>query len=246
MEVIKKQELDPNKIPKHVSIIMDGNGRWAKSKNLPTVAGHRAGAEVARKITKKAAELGIEFLTLYTFSSENWLRDQQWIDDLMGLLRWYLKNQINDLMKNGVRLRVIGNRSRLASDIVDLIEEIEEKTRNNTSITTVLALSYGAREEITHAAQSIAIKVLNGEIDVSQINAELVSNHLYTANIPDPDLLIRSSGDQRISNFVLWQSAYSEFVFSNILWPDFTVEVFENAIYEFQQRKRRYGLYTDS
>jgi undecaprenyl diphosphate synthase len=225
---------------------MDGNGRWAKSRNLPTVAGHRAGAESARQITKKAAELGIEFLTLYTFSSENWLRDKQWIDDLMGLLRWYLKNQLNDLMKNGVRLRVIGNRSRLAPDIVDLIEEIEEKTSKNTNITTILALSYGAREEITHAVQNIASKAVNGEIDISQINAEFVSDHLYTAGIPDPDLLIRSSGEQRISNFLLWQSAYSEFVFSNILWPDFTVEVFEKAIYEFQQRKRRYGLYTDS
>ncbi|MBY0462297.1 MAG: isoprenyl transferase [Alphaproteobacteria bacterium] len=233
-------------LPTHIAIIMDGNGRWAKSRNLPTIAGHKAGAEMARKITECASKMGIKYLTLYTFSSENWLREKSWIDDFMGLLRWYLRNEFKALMSNGVRIQVIGDRTLFAKDIQELIAETEENTKNNTAITVVLALSYGSRDEIARTFKKLAHKVRAGDLEPSEITVETISKNLDTADFPDPDLLIRTSGEKRISNFLLWQMAYTEFVFVPNLWPDFSEEGFEKAIYEYQQRGRRYGLYTSS
>ena len=229
-------------VPVHVAFIMDGNGRWAKAKGLPTIAGHRAGAETGRRITERAAQLGIKYLTLYTFSSENWLRQKSWIDDLMGLIRWYLKNELKSLMKNGVRLRVIGQRDLLPPDIQTLIEQAEEKTKNNTTITVILALSYGARQELTRAMKSIAYKIAEGTLHTEDVTPALIEQNLYTAGIPDPDLLIRTSGEQRLSNYLLWQMAYTEFVFSPTFWPDFTADEFDQALQTYQHRQRRYGL----
>ncbi len=225
---------------------MDGNGRWAKLRQLPTIAGHKAGAEVARKITECASKMGVQYLTLYTFSSENWLREKGWIDDFMGLLRLYLRNELRSLMTNGVRIQVIGDRTLFASDIQELIKDTEEKTKNNTAITVVLALSYGSRDEMVRAFKRLSNKVKTGEIDPDTIKVEDISMSLDTAHLPDPDLLIRTSGEQRISNFLLWQMAYTEFVFMPTLWPDFTQKDFESAINEYQQRNRRYGLYASA
>ena len=229
-------------VPVHVAFIMDGNGRWAKAKGLPTIAGHRAGAETGRRITERAAQLGIKYLTLYTFSSENWLRQKSWIDDLMGLIRWYLKNELKSLMKNGVRLRVIGQRDLLPPDIQTLIEQAEEQTQNNTTITVILALSYGARQELTYAMKRIAHKIAEGTLHAEEVTPALIEQNLYTAGIPDPDLLIRTSGEQRLSNYLLWQMAYTEFVFSPTFWPDFTADEFDQALQTYQHRQRRYGL----
>ncbi len=222
---------------------MDGNGRWAKLRQLPAIAGHKAGAEVARKITECASQMGIQYLTLYTFSSENWLREKSWIDDFMGLLRLYLRNELKSLMANNVRIQVIGDRTLFAKDIQELIKDTEEKTKNNTAITVILALSYGSRDEIVRAFRRLAQKVKVGDIDPDSIKDKDIAMSLDTAHLPDPDLLIRTSGEQRISNFLLWQMAYTEFVFMPILWPDFTIKDFESAINEYQQRNRRYGLY---
>ena len=241
MSLSRKSEL-PN-VPKHVAIIMDGNGRWAKLRQLPAIAGHKAGAEVARKITECASQMGIQYLTLYTFSSENWLREKSWIDDFMGLLRLYLRNELKSLMANNVRIQVIGDRTLFAKDIQELIKDTEEKTKNNTAITVILALSYGSRDEIVRAFRRLAQKVKVGDIDPDSIKDKDIAMSLDTAHLPDPDLLIRTSGEQRISNFLLWQMAYTEFVFMPILWPDFTIKDFESAINEYQQRNRRYGLY---
>lgn len=229
-------------IPKHVAFIMDGNGRWAKARNQPNIIGHRAGAETARKITEHAAQLGIKFLTLYTFSSENWLRSKGWIDELMGLMRWYLKHELKSLLKNGVRLKVIGQRDLLPADIQDLIHKTEKATENNSKITLILALSYGSRNEITRAVQQIGFKIANGDLSPQAIDAEVIEQHLYTAGTPDPDLLIRTSGEQRLSNYLLWQMAYTEFVFVPTLWPDFSTADFDQALQIFQNRQRRYGV----
>ncbi len=224
---------------------MDGNGRWAQGQGLPTIAGHRAGANAAQRITERAAQRGIEFLTFYTFSSENWKRQQSWIDDFMGLLRWYLNQEAKTLMKKGVRLRVIGDRSLLPHDIQELIQELELKTQNNTTITVILALSYGGRDELKRAMQAIACKVANAELSAEDITCSLMEQHLDTSGIPDPDLLIRTSGEQRLSNYLLWQMAYTELVFIPTLWPDFSTQEFDQALEIFSQRQRRYGLYVD-
>ncbi|WP_277986311.1 isoprenyl transferase [Candidatus Finniella inopinata] len=229
-------------IPVHVALIMDGNGRWAKARGKPTIAGHRAGAETARRITERAAQLGVKYLTLYTFSSENWLRQKSWVDDLMGLIRWYLKNELKSLLKNGVRLRVIGQRDLLPPDIQTLIEQAEKQTEDNSTITVILALSYGSRQELTQAAKSIAHKIAEGTLHADDVTPEIVEQHLYTAGIPDPDLLIRTSGELRLSNYLLWQMAYTEFVFSQTLWPDFTTDEFDQALETYHRRQRRYGL----
>lgn len=229
-------------LPTHVAIIMDGNGRWARSRGLPIIAGHKAGAEMARKITECASGMGIKYLTLYTFSSENWLREKSWIDDFMGLLRWYLRNELKQLMANGVRIQVIGDRSLFPKDIQELIAETEQKTKDNQVITVVLALSYGSRDEIVRAFKKLAQKVKQENLDPSEITARDISANLDTIGLPDPDLLIRTSGEQRISNFLLWQIAYSEFVFVPSLWPDFSSDGFKRAVYEYQQRSRRYGV----
>ncbi len=227
--------------PLHVAIIMDGNGRWARARGLPRTAGHRRGAETVRTIVEAAADMGVSILTLFGFSSENWNRPESEVRDLMGLLRLYLRNEISTLAKNGVRLRVIGERSRLAPDIVALIEEAEAKTAENSRLTLVMALNYGGRQEIVAAARRLAMEAEAGRIEAAQIDDDMFAQHLFTAGLPDPDLLIRTSGEQRISNFLLWQMAYTEFVFVDSLWPDFSREEFEKAIREYQGRERRYG-----
>jgi undecaprenyl diphosphate synthase len=228
-------------VPVHVAIIMDGNGRWAKQRNLPRTAGHKRGAESVRRTVRAAAELGISYLTLFGFSSENWSRPESEIKDLMGLLRLYLRAETAELHKNNVRIRIIGDRSRLADDIVQLIEQAENTTRDNTGLTAVLALSYGGRQDITLAAREIAREVAAGRLQPEAIDEEVVSRHLATAGIPDPDLLIRTSGEQRISNFLIWQLAYTEFVFQDVLWPDFDERCLAEAVEEFRRRDRRYG-----
>jgi undecaprenyl diphosphate synthase len=231
----------PRALPQHVAIIMDGNGRWAKARGLPRIAGHRRGAEAARRAVTAAAELGIPYLTLFGFSSENWKRPTAEIQDLMSLLRHYLYGEIAELHRNGVRLKVIGQLARLAPDIVGLIEHAENLTRDNSKITLTIALSYGGRAEIVAAVQAIVAQVACGALAADQVDENCIARHLFTANIPDPDLLIRTSGEQRISNFLLWQCAYSELVFTKTLWPDFSKRDLEQAIDEFCDRERRYG-----
>jgi undecaprenyl diphosphate synthase len=232
---------DPPIPPQHVAIIMDGNGRWAKSRGLPRTAGHKRGAEAVRRTVEAARELGISYLTLYAFSAENWKRPAGEVTDLMGLLRLYLRNEIANLNRNGVRLRVIGDRGRLGPDTVALIQEAEGKTAGNTGLTLVLALSYGGRQEIIEAARAMAVEVAAGRLDASAIDEAAFSSRLFTAGIPDPDLLIRTSGEKRISNFLLWQSAYAEMVFLDVLWPDFGRAELDGAIQDFHRRERRYG-----
>jgi len=231
----------PRALPQHVAIIMDGNGRWAKARGLPRIAGHRRGAEAARRAVTAAAELGIPYLTLFGFSSENWKRPTAEIHDLMVLLRHYLYGEIAELHRSGVRLKVIGQLARLAPDIVGLIEHAENLTRDNSKITLTIALSYGGRAEIVAAVQAIVAQVACGALAADQVDENCIARHLFTANIPDPDLLIRTSGEQRISNFLLWQCAYSELVFTKTLWPDFSRRDLEQAIDEFCDRERRYG-----
>ena len=222
--------------PRHVAVIMDGNGRWANKLGLPRTAGHKQGAEAARRVVKDAAELGIEYLTLFGFSSENWNRPQAEIRDLMRLLRNYLRSETAELHKNNARLLVIGDREGLDDDIVTLIENAQVLTKDNDGITVVIALNYGARAEILRAARLMVQEYEEG----CDVNA-LFESHLMTADIPDPDLLIRTSGDQRISNFLLWQCAYSELVFTNTLWPDFGKDDLIAAVRDYASRDRRFG-----
>src|SRR5581483_10135208 len=231
----------PGTVPRHIAIIMDGNGRWATARGLPRVVGHRNGAEALRRTISAAAELGIPYLTLFGFSSENWKRPPSEVSDLMGLLRHYLRGEIAELHRNGVRIRVIGDRARLAPDIVTLIDNAELLTRDNTGVNLTVALSYGGRAEIVAAAQALALKAAAGKIDPAVIDEAMIGRHLFTADLPDPDLLIRTSGEQRISNFLLWQCAYAELVFTPTLWPDFGRADFEGAITEYCCRERRYG-----
>jgi len=224
-----------------VAIIMDGNGRWAKARNLPRTAGHQRGAEAVKRVAKAAVEVGVSYLTLFGFSSENWNRPAEEVNDLMGLLRYYLRSEISYLHENGVRLRVIGDRARLDPDIVDLITDAEDQTAGNTRLNLTIALSYGGRAEITQAARLLAEHVATGQLRPDQITQESFARHLFTSSLPDPDLLIRTSGEKRISNFLLWQAAYAEFIFLDTLWPDFSKEDFEDAVQEYQRRERRYG-----
>ena len=227
--------------PVHVGIIMDGNRRWAKGRGRPRIDGHRRGMEAVRKVVKGSIALGVEYLTLYAFSIENWKRPAAEIRSLMGLLRLYLRQEIKDLDQQGVQVLFIGHRTLLPDDIVSLIEEAEEQTKGNTNLNLVVALSYGARQEITAAAQSVARQVEAGELDVSDIDETVFMKHLETAGMPDPDLVIRTSGEQRISNFLLWQVAYAEFIFVDTLWPDFSDDDLREAINEYHRRERRYG-----
>ncbi|MBM3515383.1 MAG: isoprenyl transferase [Alphaproteobacteria bacterium] len=227
--------------PVHVAIIMDGNGRWAKARGLPRTAGHKRGADAVRRVVNAAPDLGISYLTLFGFSSENWSRPEPEVKDLMGLLRLYLQSEIADLDKNGVRFRVIGDRSRLPPETVALIDKAERETRSNTRLNLVIALSYGSRQEIIAAARALAADCRDGRISPEQIDERAVSERLFTADIPDPDLLIRTSGEQRISNFLLWQLAYTELVFTDTLWPDFGFEDLAAAVAAFRGRDRRFG-----
>ena len=232
--------------PRHVAIIMDGNGRWANARGLPRTLGHRQGAEAVRRCIAGAIEMGIPFLTLFGFSSENWRRPMAEVDDLMGLLRRYLQSEIAEFHKNGIRLRVIGERGRLPQDIVTLIDDAERHTAENRALNLVMALSYGGRQEITATARALAAAVAAGKLAPEDIDEECFAAGLLTAGIPDPDLLIRTSGEQRLSNFLLWQAAYSEFIFVDKLWPDFDKSDLEAAVAEFRQRERRYGAAAES
>lgn len=227
--------------PRHVAIIMDGNGRWAKARGLPRNLGHRQGVDAVREVVRNCRKLGIEYLTLYAFSSENWKRPQSEVSGLMDLLRLYIRRELDDLRRNGVRIRVIGDRTRLAPDIVSLIEDAESQTRENRTLTLVIALSYGGQDEIVAACRQIAEQVAAGKLAPDQITADTLAGNLQTVGIPDPDLVIRTSGEQRLSNFLLWQTAYSELVFVDKLWPDFAAEDLAAAVGEFQRRERRYG-----
>ena len=231
----------PEGTPVHVAIIMDGNGRWAKARGLPRTAGHKRGADAVKRVVKSAGNLGISYLTLFGFSSENWQRPEAEVKDLMGLLRFYLESEITELAAAGVRLNVIGDRSRFPADTVDLITKSEARTASNTKLVLTIALSYGSRQEIVAAVKAIAAE----KIDPAEITEETVTRHLFTADMPDPDLLIRTSGEQRISNFLLWQLAYTELVFTDTLWPDFGHAELETAIATFRSRERRYGAVTN-
>ncbi len=227
--------------PLHVAIIMDGNGRWARARGLPRSAGHRKGVEALRRVVEAAPGLGITHLTLYSFSSENWRRPAAEVRDLMGLLRFHLRSETEELERNNVRLQVIGDRAGLSDDIVRLIEGVEEQTRRNTGLTMVMALNYGGRASIAAAARRVAERVAAGDLDPAAIDADSFGAALETAALPPPDLLIRTGGEKRISNFLLWELAYTEFVFFDTYWPDFSSQELEHAVFEFRGRERRFG-----
>ena len=227
--------------PEHVAIIMDGNGRWAKARGLPRVAGHRAGVEALRKTVRAAADSGVAWLTVYAFSSENWSRPKSEVSDLMGLLKLFIRRDLAELHQSGVRVRVIGEREGLSSDIAGLLEEAETLTAGNRALNLVIAFNYGGRDEIVRAARSIAEAAARGDLKSDAITAEVFAGFLDTAGIPDPDLVIRTSGEQRMSNFLPWQSAYSELVFLSCYWPDFTQEHFSEALRQYAARERRFG-----
>ncbi|MBV8189668.1 MAG: isoprenyl transferase [Alphaproteobacteria bacterium] len=232
---------DPSPGPAHVAIIMDGNGRWAKARGLPRAAGHRRGADAVRRVVRGAGELGIPMLTLFAFSTENWARPADEVADLMGLLRHYLRSELDELLRNGARLRVIGNREGLPEDIVRGISDAERQTQSNTRIDVNICVNYGARDEILQATRNLARRVAAGELSPERIDEQHFERELLTAGLPDPDLVIRTSGEQRISNFLLWQCAYAELVFVDTLWPDFGKDHLQQAIAEFRRRERRYG-----
>ena len=225
----------------HIAVIMDGNGRWAAKRGLPRNAGYKKGAEVVIEVAKAAKELGVKFLTLYAFSTENWKRSREEVDGLMNLLREYLAKDFKELKENNVRIRFIGERQMLADDIVAKIEELEKSTAQNKSLGLQVALSYGSRQEILHAVKEIASQVKAGDMSLKDIDEQSFSAMLYTAGVPDPDLVIRTSGEQRISNYLLWQIAYAEFFFTKTLWPDFTKTELQEIIESYQTRERRYG-----
>jgi len=227
--------------PNHVAIIMDGNGRWAKSKNLPTAFGHKQGSEVARKIIEASKNLGIKYLTLYAFSSENWNRPKSEVNHLMTLLQHYIDKEKKHLQESNIRIFVIGNFSKIPTKLLESIQEAEEITKNNSGMTLTIALSYGGREEIVDATKKIISLCKQGLLSEADIDEKTFTSCLYNSTLPDPDLLIRTSGELRISNFLLWQSAYTEFYFTKVNWPDFNSDELEKALTEYQQRKRNYG-----
>jgi undecaprenyl diphosphate synthase len=228
-------------VPRHVAIIMDGNGRWASARGLPRGEGHRRGVEAVRKTVRAAGEMGISFLTIFSFSAENWSRPPSEIRDLMGLLRRFIRNDLVELHQNRVKVRVIGERGDLDPDIRRLLDEAEQLTKDNDGLVLVVAFNYGARQEIARAAARIAARVKTGELDASAITAEMLGQNLDAPDLPDPDLIIRTSGEQRLSNFLLWQAAYSELVFVPTYWPDFDRATLEGAIAEYHRRERRFG-----
>jgi undecaprenyl diphosphate synthase len=228
-------------MPRHVAVIMDGNGRWARARGLPRSAGHRKGVEALRRAVRAAGEMGIEYLTIFSFSSENWSRPPAEVSFLLDLMRHFVRQDVAELHRENVCIRIIGEREGLAPDIVKLIEESEERTRANTGLTLIVAFNYGSRQEIANAARDLALAVKEGRISLDSITPELLGSRLSTEGIPDPDLLIRTSGEQRLSNYLLWQCAYTEFVFVDEYWPDFTRETLQRAIAEYLTRERRFG-----
>ena len=227
---------------KHIAIIMDGNKRWAKQHGLPTVLGHKKGAEAARKTLIACVKLKIPYLTLYTFSSENWHRNPDEVKDLMNLLKFYLSNELNLLIEQKIRVKIIGDKKRFPEDVLELINRCEEETKYNTRLYLQVAMSYGARDEIINAQKKLFSDLISDRIKVEDLDEKLFASYLYTNEIPDPDLLIRTSGEYRISNFLLWQLAYSELYFTKLLWPDFNSTHLHRAINNYYKRERRYGL----
>ena len=225
----------------HIAIIMDGNGRWAKKRGLPRSFGHKKGAEVVKEVARAAANMGVKFLTLYAFSTENWNRDPEEVATLMSLLRQYLKSDLKELQDNGVRIVFIGERSMLDADIVENMKKIEADTAANDKMTLCIAISYGSRQEIVSAAKKIAALAKRGDIQPEDVDSKMFSDMLYTKDIPDPDLVIRTSGEMRISNYLLWQIAYAEFFFTEVLWPDFNEKILADIVADFKTRERRYG-----
>ena len=228
-------------IPGHVAVILDGNGRWAKKRHMPRTYGHKVGSQVVEDMLSVVDDLGVKYFTVYAFSTENWKRSTEEVSTLMGILRTYLKDCVKKSMKNNVRCRVIGRREELSDDIVDSIINLEEKTKNNTGLNFTIAINYGGRDEITRAVKKIAAKVKSGEISCDDITEETISCYLDTWELPDPDLLIRSSGEQRLSNYLPWQLAYTEFYFTDTLWPDFNREAMIKAFEWYNKRERRFG-----
>ena len=238
-------DVHPDRIPRHAAIIMDGNGRWAESRGFPRVFGHRNGAATVREITDEALRLGIEQLTLYSFSSENWKRPAEEVDALMTLCAEYVEGNREIFLRDGVRFRVIGRRAELPGRVQDAIESLEEATRQCSAATLCLALNYGSRAELTDAARAIARKVAAGELDPESVNEMMISDHLYTAGMPDPDLLIRTAGEMRVSNYLLWQISYAEFYATEVCWPDFGRQDLRDAVREYAHRRRRFGALSD-
>ena len=231
----------PPAVPRHVAIIMDGNGRWAARRGLPRSAGHKAGVDALRRAVRAAADLGIEYLTIYSFSSENWSRPATEVSFLLDLLRRFIRQDVAELHHSGVKIKIVGSRDDLEPGMVSLLDDAERLTQENSKLNLVVAFNYGSRQEISRAVSAIAGKIARGEISVAEISPELITQNLDTAGIPDPDLLIRTGGEQRISNFLLWQCAYTEFVFVEEFWPDFTQEIFARALDEYRLRDRRFG-----
>ncbi|MDP4179808.1 MAG: isoprenyl transferase [Bacillota bacterium] len=238
---LKESLIDPNNIPAHIAIIMDGNGRWAKKRKLPKIIGHREGSSVLKKIVAHCDKLGVKYLTVYAFSTENWSRPKGEVEGLMSLLLEKLKNAETELGGEAVRIRVIGNVNGLSQDIQNEIKRVEKSTSKNEGIILNIAINYGGRDDIVHAAKELINDVEMGKINIEQITEEKFSEKLYTKGLPDPDLLIRTSGEKRLSNYLLWQLAYAEFWYTEALWPDFKAEHVEEAILEYQKRNRRYG-----
>lgn len=235
-----KDEINMDKLPKHIAIIMDGNGRWAKKRLLPRNMGHKKGAEVFQDITRYCNELGLEAVTFYAFSTENWKRPAEEVNGIMALLKEYLVKAF-DYEKENNRVIFLGDKSAFSGELLELMLDIEEKTKDRTGMTLNIALNYGSRNEIVHAAKNIAKQVMDGEISLEDIDENLFSDYLYTKGQPDPDFILRPSGEKRLSNFLLWQSAYAEFVYMDVLWPDFTRADLDKAIIEFNKRNRRFG-----
>jgi undecaprenyl diphosphate synthase len=228
-------------VPEHVAIIMDGNGRWAKQRGLPRTMGHRKGVDAVREAVRAAGDVGIKYLTLFAFSSENWRRPETEVSDLLGLLKAFIRRDLAELHRQNVRVKVIGDRHSLKSDILDLLVDAEETTKTNTALTLIIAFNYGSRDEIARAMASLARDVEAGRLKAQDISPALIDARLDTAGIPDPDLIIRTSGEERLSNFLLWQAAYSEFIFVPEYWPDFSREIFYSALETFASRDRRFG-----
>jgi undecaprenyl diphosphate synthase len=240
-EPMRAGEIGDIAVPRHVAIIMDGNGRWAAARGLPRGEGHRRGVEALRRTVRAAGDLGIGFLTIFSFSAENWSRPPAEIRELMGLLRRFIRHDLAELHRSGVRVRVIGERENLDPEIRRLLDEAEELTRENDKLVLIVAFNYGARQEIARAAQRMAAAVAAGDLAVSAVTADKLGSYLDAPDLPDPDLIIRTSGEQRLSNFLLWQAAYSELVFVPTYWPDFDRAALESAITEYRRRERRFG-----
>lgn len=235
--------LDMNRIPAHVAIIMDGNGRWATKRNMPRVMGHNAGMKAMKEIVKRAAQIGVKYLTVYAFSTENWKRSEEEVSGIFKLLIKYVDTELDELHKNNVKVNILGDWSAMSDKVKEKLNLTVEKTKKNTGLQFNIALNYGSRAEIVHSVKAIAEKIENNEISISDIDENMVSANLYTGEfkVPDPDLVIRTSGEIRLSNFLMWQLAYAEMVFTDVLWPDFTPEEFDKTIEEFQSRDRRFG-----